>query len=90
MASRVADLNLHVALTLYELQLPAALARHVLEAAMQDFIDEVRPSDPNDWLTLARAAERLSRERLEDYVASAAAVDGPLAPDASGAPRQRR
>ena len=90
MASSVADLNLHVALTLHELGLPAALARHVLEAAMQDFIDEVRPTDPNDWLTLARSAQQLSRERLEDYVASAAAADGPLAPDGSGALRQRR
>ena len=76
----LADLNLRVALSLAELGLPAALARPVLAAAVQDFIDEAGPSDYNDWLTLARAAQALSLERIEDYVASAAAVDGPLVP----------
>ena len=48
----VADLNLHVAVMLKEMQLPAALARVILSGAMQDFIDEVRPTDDGDWLTL--------------------------------------
>jgi hypothetical protein len=82
MATTLADLNLKVAETLYELRLPAALARHVLAAAVQDFIDEAKPTDPDDWLTLARAAQHVSRERVEDYVAAAAA-DGPLLPEAS-------
>ena len=55
-------------------------ARHVLAAAMQDFIDEVRPVNTDDWLTLVRAARGVARERLEDYIAAAAA-DGPLIPD---------
>ena len=84
----VADLNLHVAIMLRDLQLPAALARHVLTAAVQDFIDQVRPTDADDWLTLVRAAQQVSRERVEDYVASAAA-DGPLMPERSGGPSSR-
>ena len=82
-ATGVADLNLIVAVTLHDLRLPAALARHVLSAAVQDFIDQVRPTDAYDWLTLVRAAQQVSRERVEDYVASAAA-DGPLVREPSG------
>jgi len=79
LATAVADLNLHVALTLRDLHLPAAIERHVLAAATQDFIDEVEPNSSDDWLTLVRAAQRIGRERIEDYVAAVAA-DGPLAP----------
>jgi hypothetical protein len=75
----VADLNLHVALALDELRLPAALGQDVLRAAAQDFVDEVRPTDPDDWLSLVRGARAASRERIEDYVAASAAV-GPLVP----------
>ena len=82
-AIHVPDLNLHVAEMLYELRLPAALARHVLSAAVQDFIDEARPTDANDWLTLVRAAQNLSRERIEDYIAAAATSNGPLVPESS-------
>jgi hypothetical protein len=82
MAATVPDLNLHVAMTLRELRLPAAIAKAVLEAATQDFIDEVRPTDFNDWLTLVRTARTVSRERIEDYVATATAA-GPLVPAAS-------
>jgi hypothetical protein len=77
LATTVADLNLRVAVVLRELQLPAALAKSVLAAAVQDFLDQVRPSDVDDWLTLVRAAQGVSRERIEDYVAAAAA-GGPL------------
>jgi len=88
MATGVADLNLHVAVMLRDLQLPAALARHVLTAAVQDFVDNVKPTDAFDWLTLARAAQQVSREQVEDYVASAAA-DGPLLPQAATGPGGR-
>ena len=47
---------------------------------MQDFIDEARPIDANDWLTLVRSAQAVGRERIEDYVAAVAA-DGPLLPE---------
>jgi hypothetical protein len=79
-AALVADLPLRVAVILHNLQLPAVLAKPVLAAAMQDFIDSVNPTDGNDWLTLARAAQAVGRERFEDYIAAATA-DGPLLPD---------
>jgi len=41
-AAGVADLNLHVAVMLKEMELPAALARVILSGAMQDFIDDVK------------------------------------------------
>jgi hypothetical protein len=80
-ASGVPDLNLYVAEMLAELGLPAALARHVLGAAILDFIEGVGPTDANDWLTVMRAGRAVPRELIEDYVAAAAAVDGPLVPD---------
>jgi hypothetical protein len=81
-ASALADLHLHAAMMLKELRLPAALAKVVLSAAVQDFIDEVKPNDDADWLTLARFARTMTRERVEDYIAVATA-SGPLMP-ASG------
>jgi hypothetical protein len=47
---------------------------------MQDFIDEVKPTDDSDYLTLARAVRTFTRERIEDYV-SAATAGGPLMPE---------
>lgn len=81
MAATIPDLNLHVALMLRELKLPAAIAKAVLAGAVQDFIDESRPTDFNDWLTLVRSAQAVSRDRIEDYVAAATA-SGPLVPEA--------
>jgi hypothetical protein len=80
MAAAVLDLHLHVARMLRQLALPARLEKYVLGAAMQDFVDEVRPTDSDDWLTLERTAQAVTRERIEDYVAAAAA-EGPLVPD---------
>lgn len=71
---------MNVAVVLHNLHLPAALAKPVLAAAMQDFVDGTNPTDGNDWLTLARAAQAVDRTRFEDYVA-AATVDGPLVTD---------
>ena len=82
LATAVPDLNLHVARMLARLRLPARLAKFVLSAAVQDFIDEVRATDPDDWLSLIRGAGAVPRDRIEDYVAAAAA-DGPLVPDSS-------
>jgi hypothetical protein len=84
MAAAVPDLNLHVAATLEDLKLPAALTRFALSAAALDFIEGVAPTDPNDWWTLARSAQGVPSELIEDYVAAAAAVDGPLVPDETG------
>jgi hypothetical protein len=87
-ATLVADLPLRVAVVLHNLQLPAVLAKPVLAAAMQDFVDGINPTDGNDWLTLARAAQAIGRERFEDYVAAATA-DGPLVPDAPARPGEQ-
>ncbi|HEX4347699.1 MAG TPA: hypothetical protein VHZ73_09010 [Vicinamibacterales bacterium] len=76
----VSDLNLRVAALLDDLHLPAALETPVLAAAVQDLIDEASPSDASDWLAIAQTAQALTRQRVEDYVAAAAAVNGPLVP----------
>jgi hypothetical protein len=78
-ATHVPDLNLRVAVALAELKLPAALARGVLAAAMQDYVDRVKPLYADDWLTLVRAAQALSTERIQDYIA-ALTINGPLVP----------
>jgi hypothetical protein len=87
-AAIVPDVNFRIAIVLKELDLPGALAKIVLSAAMQDFIDEVRPTDDGDWLSLSRAARTITRERIEDYVAAATAT-GPLMPDAARSPELR-
>jgi hypothetical protein len=84
-AAVIADVNFRVAMVLKELDLPAALARVVLAGAMQDFIDEVRPTDDGDWISLSRAARAITRERIEDYVAAATAT-GPLMPETDRSP----
>jgi hypothetical protein len=81
-ATQVADVNLRVALALADLKLPAALAKGVLAAAMQDYVDHVKPLHPDDWLSLVRSAQSVSDERIQDYVAGLTA-NGPLIPDSS-------
>jgi hypothetical protein len=81
-ASSSPDLNLQIAMMMAEMGLPAVLAKPVLAAAVQDFVDNVSPTDPVDWWSLSRAATSLARERVEDYVAAAASIDGVLVPDA--------
>jgi hypothetical protein len=81
MAATMGDFNLAMAMMLREMQLPSLLAKPVMTVAMQDFIDELSPANSNDWWSLSRAAQALRRQRVEDYVSVAAAVDGPLVPD---------
>jgi hypothetical protein len=80
-ATAVADVHLHVAIMLKEMRLPAAVAKVVLSGAMQDFIDEAKPTDDADWLSLVRTARAATRDRVEDYIAAATAA-GPFVPDA--------
>jgi hypothetical protein len=87
-AASLVDAQLKVAVLLAELRLPAGLARPVLASAMQDFLDRAAPTDMSDWWGLSRAAQALSRERFEDFVATAAAVDGPLVPEETGSSPQ--
>ena len=79
-ATALADVHLHVAIMLKEMRLPAAVAKVVLSGAVQDFIDEARPTDDADWLTLVHAARAATRDRIEDYIAAATAA-GPFVPD---------
>jgi hypothetical protein len=77
LAAQVTDLNLHVAVTLDRLGLPASLTKAVLATVLQDYLDQVRPADANDWLSLVRAAQGVPQEKIEDYIA-ALTVNGPL------------
>jgi hypothetical protein len=77
LATRVADVNLRVAERLSTIGMPASLARAVLAAAVQDFVDQVRPVHFSDWLTLVRTAQAMTDDRIDDYVA-ALTTDGPL------------
>ena len=88
-AAAVPDLNLRIVEVLAELRLPTLLAKPVLAAAVQDFVEDAAPMDGSDWWALSRAARAVSRERIEDYVAAAASVDGALVPidEESGATR---
>jgi hypothetical protein len=81
MAATHTDLTLKIAMMLSEMHLPAAITRAVLASAMREFIDTAAPRDAHDWWSLARAAQRVRRQRVEDYVAAAAVVDGPLVPE---------
>jgi hypothetical protein len=81
MAATMGDFNLAMAVMLREMNLPSLLAKPILAVAMQDFIDELNPANSNDWWSLSREAQALRRQRVEDYVAVAAAVGGPLVPD---------
>jgi hypothetical protein len=80
LATQVVDLNFRIVERLVALHLPAALAPGVLAAAVQDYIEQVKPLHSSDWLTLVRMAQDVTDERIEDYVASLTA-DGPLVAD---------
>jgi hypothetical protein len=69
LASNVADLNLRVVETSADMKIPAALGRPILAAVVQTYLDQVRPSDPDDWITLVREAQALTREAVEDSLA---------------------
>jgi len=84
-ASQVADLNLQVAVALDRFGLPASLTKAVLTMALQDYLDQIRPTDANDWPTLVRSAQSVPLEKIEDYIA-ALAVNGPLYPSEPLAP----
>ena len=85
LAAQIADLNLHVAVTLERLRLPSSLTKAVLTLALQEFLNQARPTDGNDWLTLVRAAQAVPQEKIEDYVATLT-VNGPLYLNDSTAP----
>lgn len=89
LATLVPDISVRIADRLATLRLPAALLRGVLAAAVQDFIDQVRPIHPSDWLTLVRTAQALTDDRIDDYIAALTA-DGPLVADRPTTAADRR
>jgi hypothetical protein len=56
------------------------LTRYVLSAAVLEFVEDASLTDVNDWRSLVLAARATRLERVQDFVAAAAAVDGPLVP----------
>ena len=85
LAAQIADLNLHVAVTLERLRLPSSLTKAVLTLALQEFLNQARPTDANDWITLVRAAQAVPQATIEDYIARLT-VNGPLYLGDSAAP----
>jgi hypothetical protein len=75
-----ADFKLRLAELLVARQLPASLARDLGTAALQDFLDEVRPGYPDDWLAFALQAGRLEDARADDYLSALTAPGGTLVP----------
>ena len=73
------DFNLRVAVLLRDLQMPVALARSVLEAALYDLFANARPAHIDDWLAIVRDARALSRDQVADYLAAATATNAALA-----------
>jgi hypothetical protein len=78
-STRFVDTQLRVAELLADLKLPAGLASGVLAYAMWDLAMNAQMAEWDDWLAVSRSAQRLSADRLADYVA-ALTVDGALVP----------
>lgn len=78
MAAATVDMNLEMAQRLSSMRLPAALLPSLLATAMQDYVDRVDSSDPNDREPLLSYPRALGRNALADFVAATATLDGPL------------
>jgi len=78
-ATRVPDLHLRATAELAVRGLPGTLAPSVVAFALQDYLDEVQPSDADDWLSLAAYAQEITPVRFDDYIAALTAR-GPLVP----------
>jgi hypothetical protein len=78
MAAANVEMTLELAQRLALLRLPAALLPSVLQTAMQDFVDQVDPADANDFAALVRYPRALGANLVDDYIAAAATLDGPL------------
>jgi hypothetical protein len=78
LATRGADVAILVAVALSESRLPAELAPGVIAFAMQEVVDQARPSYMDDWSEFTRAARAMSRDTLADFIAAQAAVGGLL------------
>jgi hypothetical protein len=79
LATRGADVSILVADTLASLQMPAEIAPGVIAFAMQEVMDQARPSHFDDWTAFSRAASAVPRDTLVDFIAAQTA-GGPLLP----------
>ena len=79
MAALLPDVMLRTANVLFQLKLPALLARDIAAYAMQDAMDRGRTAYVDDWLPLALAVRELPDDRFVDYIAALTAA-GPLTP----------
>jgi hypothetical protein len=70
LATRGADVAILVADALASSRLPAELAPGVIAFAMQEVVDQARPSYMDDWSEFTRAARALSRDALADFIAA--------------------
>jgi hypothetical protein len=86
LGTRGVDVALQVTDALAALELPASLAAGVLGFAVQDVADDAQAGYFSDWAAFGRAAQRLSRDRIVDYIAALTA-DGPLVPVVSSSSR---
>jgi hypothetical protein len=80
MAATFPELNLRLAELLAELRMPASLLGPVLAAATADFVDRAIARDRDDRRGLAEYVLALGRDRVEEYLATLTAADGPLVP----------
>ncbi|HKC12628.1 MAG TPA: hypothetical protein VKI41_11405, partial [Vicinamibacteria bacterium] len=78
-AARLVDPALKALDVLAELGLPASLAPALVGRIVQEVIDGAEPVDREDGAALERFAATLSRERIEDAIASLVEA-GPLVP----------
>jgi len=75
----MADLQVRVAEWLSDRRLPALLARGVLAMATWDLAMHAQVANPDDWLSVVRAAQSVTDQQFEDYV-WALAAGGALVP----------
>lgn len=87
-ASAFPDVNLRLSELLAGLKMPASLLAPVQAAAVLDFVNGVESRDADDRRGLVEFADRLSIDRVEQYLALLT-TDGPLVPiaDVTGAVR---
>jgi len=76
LGAHMADLQIRVAEWLTDRRLPAILARGVLAMATWDLSMHAQVANPDDWLSVVRAAQSATDQQFEDYVWALAAGGG--------------
>ena len=79
LAAQTADVHIHVAEMLADLELPASLAPGLAAYIVWDVLTTAEMAHPDDFLALVRATRLLPPDRTFDYVSTLTAT-GPLVP----------